>query len=401
MMAFKHPAMILKPGREKSLLRNHPWVFSGAVKEVDGNPQSGDVVGVYSSENQFLAYVAYSHSSQIVGRVWSFNEEDIVDTEFIQSRLVQAISMRSSLGIEAETNAKRLVHGESDGIPGLIVDQYDEILVVQFLSYGVEVWRETIAKILIELTGATAVFERSDAEVRGLEGLAERVGLLAGGAFADPVEIDENGVKFLVPIESGHKTGFYLDQRQHRFILRKFSKGKEVLDCFCYSGGFALNALVGGAKLVTAVENSASALDMLNMNLEVNSLDPEKVEIIQADVFKQLRKFRDQNRRFDVIVLDPPKFAPTRAHADKASRGYKDINLLAFKLLRPGGTLFTFSCSGGIDSQLFQKIVAGAALDAGVDARIVRRLSQDADHPVALNFPEGTYLKGLVCKVEG
>jgi 23S rRNA (cytosine1962-C5)-methyltransferase len=398
MMAIKHPAMILKPGREKSLLRKHPWVFSGAVKEMLGNPQSGEAVGVYSSGNQFLARVAYSHNSQIIGRVWSFKEEDVFDADFIHSRLDQAISFRNSFAFKSDTNAVRLVHGESDGIPGLIVDRYDEILVVLFLSYGVEVWREAIAKILIELTGATAVFERSDTEVRGLEGLSERVGLLAGGAFADPVEIDENGVKFLVPIESGHKTGFYLDQRQNRFFLREFSKGKEVLDCFCYSGGFALNALVGGAKLVTAVDNSVSALDMLNMNLEVNSLDLEKVEIIQADVFKQLRKFRDQNRSFDVIVLDPPKFAPTRAHADKASRGYKDINLLAFKLLRPGGILFTFSCSGGIDSLLFQKIVAGAALDAGVEARIIRRLSQDADHPVALNFPEGEYLKGLVCK---
>jgi 23S rRNA (cytosine1962-C5)-methyltransferase len=400
-MVSQPAAMILKPGREKSLLRKHPWVFSGAVKEMIGNPQSGDVVRVFSSGNQFLAHVAHSHNSQIVGRVWSFTEEDVIDADFIKSRLAQAITLRNSLGIRKDTNALRLVHGESDGIPGLVVDWYGEVLVMQILSYGVEVWRDEIAKILIEQTGANAVFERSDAEVRGLEGLAERAGLVAGSSVDDPVEIDENGVNYLVPIKSGHKTGFYLDQRQNRFILREFVEDKDVLDCFCYSGGFAVNAMVGGAKSVTAVDNSAAALDLLKKNMAINSFGTDKLEMIQADVFKQLRKFRDQNRSFDVIVLDPPKFAPTRAHADKASRGYKDINLLAFKLLRQGGILFTFSCSGGIDSHLFQKIVAGAALDAGVEARIIRRLSQGSDHPVALNFPEGEYLKGLVCKASG
>jgi 23S rRNA (cytosine1962-C5)-methyltransferase len=398
-MMVQSSAMILKPGREKSLLRKHPWVFSGAVKEIVGAPQSGDVIGVYSNEKQYLAHAAYSHKSQIVGRVWSYQEGDTVDADFIKSRLMQAISIRESLGIASETNAYRLVHGESDGVPGLIVDRYDKVLVVQILSYGVEVWREEISEMLIELTGAESVYERSDAEVRELEGLPPRTGLIAGEHFSDPVEIDENGVRFLVPIESGHKTGFYLDQKQNRFYFRGLAAGMDVLDCFCYSGGFTLNALIGGAKAVTAVDNSTPALDLLQENLTANSLDSDRLEVIQADIFKQLRKFRDQNRDFDLIVLDPPKFAPTRAHANKASRGYKDINLLAFKLLRPGGILVTFSCSGGIDAALFQKIIAGAALDAGVDAKIIRRLSQDADHPVALNFPEGEYLKGLVCKV--
>jgi 23S rRNA (cytosine1962-C5)-methyltransferase len=392
-------AVHLKPGREKSLLRRHPWVFSGAVQQMSGEPADGQVVPVYSAENEFLAKVAYSHNSQIVGRVWTFLEDEQVDTAFLKQRIERAVQLRRTHGLDAITNAYRLVHAESDGIPGLVVDCYADVFVAQFLSYGVEVWREQIAQILLELTGAAAVFERSDADVRTLEGLPERSGLLAGTEFSDPVEIVENGVIFPVPISTGHKTGFYLDQRANRGTLRRHVSGKEVLDCFCYTGGFSINALAGGARSVTAVDNSSPALDLLHKSVELNSFDPDKVEAIQADVFQQLRKFRDQGRYFDVIVLDPPKFAPTRSHANKAARGYKDINLLAFKLLRPGGILFTFSCSGGIDTDLFQKIVAGAALDAGVQAQVIQRLSQDVDHPVALNFPEGEYLKGLVCSV--
>jgi 23S rRNA (cytosine1962-C5)-methyltransferase len=392
-------AIILKPGREKSVLRRHPWVFSGALKEVVGSLSDGDVVPVYSAENQFLAQIAYSHTSQIAGRIWTFSETDKVDVSFLRARISAAVQYRSQLGLKSITNAVRIVHAESDGIPGLVVDQYADVLVAQFLSYGVEVWRDEIGQILLGLTKAKTVYERSDAEVRGLEGLPDRIGPLVGSSFNDPVEIDENGIRYLVPISSGHKTGFYLDQRANRMLLRSMVDGLDVLDCFCYSGGFSLNALVGGAKSVTAVDVSQPALDLLKKNAELNDLDPEKLETLQADVFQQLRKFRDQRWDFDVIILDPPKFAPTRSHAQKAARGYKDINLLAFKLLRPGGLLFTFSCSGGIDNDLFQKIVAGAALDAGVQVQIVGRMSQDMDHPVGMSFPEGEYLKGLICRV--
>jgi 23S rRNA (cytosine1962-C5)-methyltransferase len=392
-------ALILKPGREKSLLRRHPWIFSGAVKEVLGSPASGEVIPVFSSKNEFLAQIAYSHQSQITGRVWSFLEEARIDKNFIQERISAALQLREELNFGSCTNAIRLVHAESDGLPGLIVDRYGDVLVVQYLSAGVEAWQGQIADILLDLTGSSAVFERSDAEVRALEGLEERVGLIAGAPFRDPVMIEEHGLNYRVPVQFGHKTGFYLDQRRNRLAIRPFARGKEVLDCFSYSGGFSLNALAGGAEAVTAVDESASALQLLEENLEENSFDRERVTTIQADVFKQLRKFRDQGRDFDLIVLDPPKFAPTRSQAQKAARGYKDINLLAFKLLRPGGVLFTFSCSGGIDSDLFQKIIAGAALDASVDTQILGRMRQDADHPVALNFPEGEYLKGLVCRL--
>jgi 23S rRNA (cytosine1962-C5)-methyltransferase len=398
-MKGQGPALILKPGREKALLRRHPWIFSGAVKEVVGRPGNGDVIPVLSSKNEFLAHIAYSQFSQITGRVWSFLETDQIDTNFIRGRISKSLQLREALGLEGDTNAIRLVHAESDGLPGLIVDRYGDVLVVQYLSAGVEVWRQQIAEILLELSGASAVFERSDAEVRALEGLEERIGLVAGSPFSDPVIIEEHGIKFRVSIKSGHKTGFYLDQRRNRLAFQQFTHGKDVLDCFSYSGGFSLNALAGGAKSVTAVDESAEALRILEENLEDNSLKTDKADTIQADVFKQLRKFRDEGRDFDLIVLDPPKFAPTKAQAQKAARGYKDINLLAFKLLRPGGILFTFSCSGGVDGDLFQKIVAGAALDAGVDAGIIRRMAQDGDHPVALNFPEGEYLKGLVCRV--
>ncbi|MEN8240312.1 MAG: class I SAM-dependent rRNA methyltransferase [Chloroflexota bacterium] len=391
--------MNLKPGREKSLMRRHPWVFSGAVHQVVGEPADGDVIPVFSAENRFIAQIAYSHNSQIVGRVWSYQQDQIVDQDFIRSLLEKSIALREGLGIGQVSDSLRLVHAESDGIPGLVVDQYAKVIVAQILSNGVEVWREAIAEILLDLTGVEAIYERSDAEVRILEGLEHKVGLLAGSEFVDPLEISEYGIKYLVPITSGHKTGFYLDQRANRQLLQKYAAGKDVLDCFSYSGGFSLNAAAGGANSVTAVDNSAPALELLQQNSVLNSYDEKILEIIQADVFKQLRKFRDQGRSFDLIILDPPKFAPTRSHANQAARGYKDINLLAFKLLRPGGTLFTFSCSGGIDEALFQKIVAGAALDASVDARILHRMSQSADHPVGLNFPEGQYLKGLVCRI--
>jgi 23S rRNA (cytosine1962-C5)-methyltransferase len=291
----------------------------------------------------------------------------------------------------------RLVHGESDGLPGLVVDRYADWLVVQILSAGPERWRDVLVSQLVELTGLGSIYERSDVDVRSLEGLAVRSGVLQGEPPQGPLVIHEHGLKFRVDIISGQKTGFYIDQRRSRGRLMDFAAGRDVLNCFCYTGGFSLAALAGGARSVLSVDSSAEALRLAGENLELNGYAGPQAQFLEADVFQALRSFRDAARSFDLIILDPPKFAPTAAQAERAARGYKDINLLAFKLLRPGGLLFTFSCSGGITAEFFQKIVAGAALDARADAMILEHLEQAPDHPVALYFPEGTYLKGLVC----
>jgi 23S rRNA (cytosine1962-C5)-methyltransferase len=396
--------LVLKPGREKSLLRRHPWIFSGAVHHVDGVPAlrqaqdiaSGDTVDLLSFKGDFLARAAYSPTSQIRARVWTFDQEP-VDADFFRKRIQNALARRATLNLQHSTNAYRLVHAESDGLPGLIVDRYADVLVLQSLTTGSEFWKETLADILLEETGLDTIYERSDADVRELEGLQPIIGPLCGSINHSLLTIIENGLKFNLNLETGHKTGFYLDQRDNRLRVRELAKGRAVLDCFCYTGGCTLNALVGGAKSVVAVDASAEALVLGRENVLLNGRQAEDVEWREGDVFQVLRKFRDEDRSFDMIILDPPKFAPTAAQAEKASRGYKDINLLAFKLLQPGGILVTFSCSGGIDAALFQKIVASAALDASVEAQIVGHLSQAADHPVALNFPEGAYLKGLVC----
>jgi 23S rRNA (cytosine1962-C5)-methyltransferase len=389
--------LILKQGREKSLLRRHPWIFSGAVERIDGTPGSGEAVAVRSSRGSFLAWAAYSPHSQIRARVWSWDEAQQPGPDLLRARLAQAIALRGALYPDA--HAVRLVNAESDGLPGVVVDRYGDALVLQASSAGAARWRDTLADLLVELVAGSSVYERSDAEVLELEGLAQRVGVLRGTAPADPLTIVENGLNIAVSVIGGHKTGFYLDQRENRLLLRQLARARDVLDCFCYTGGFTLNALAGGARHVTAVDASADALEAARRNLALNDLPAGQVEWLAADVFQHLRKLRDQGRRFDAIVLDPPKFAPTAAFAERAARGYKDINLLAFKLLRPGGMLLTFSCSGGVSRDLFQKIVAGAASDAGADAQILRWLSAAPDHPVALAFPEGEYLKGLLCRV--
>ena len=391
--------LILKPGREKSLLRRHPWIFSGALAQMQGSPEAGDTVEIVSSQTKFLAYAAYSPHSQIVARVWDWNRDSRIDQNFFHGRLSRAIVARQVL--VHETNAVRLVYSESDGLPGLIVDLYDDSLVMQVLSAGMERWYQTCADIVMELTGATRVFERSDAEVRQLEGLLPRVGALRGTAPPQRIKIGEGRLEFWVDVRNGQKTGFYLDQRVNRARVGALARDKEVLDCFCHSGGFALHALANGAKSVVSVDSSAEALQLARENLALNSLPKDKAEWREGDVFEILRSLRDQARRFDMIILDPPKFAPTAASAEKAARGYKDINLLAFKLLRPGGLLATFSCSGGISAELFQKIVAGAALDAGVEGHIIEFFAAAPDHPVALNFPESAYLKGLLCRITG
>ncbi|HEY5572408.1 MAG TPA: class I SAM-dependent rRNA methyltransferase [Anaerolineales bacterium] len=399
--------MRLKPGREKPVLRRHPWIFSGAIADIDGEPSDGQTVDVIDANATFLAKGSYSSKSQIRVRIWSWDPDAIIDRSFLRGRLVRAIQVRQDLIDPEQTNAYRLVHAESDGIPGLIVDRYADNLVVQSLTSGSEFWLEQIVDLLVEITGIEQIYERSDVEVRGLEGLPPRVRLVRGNTAASSalnqdqsgrVQIEEMGIRYWVDLLSGQKTGFYLDQRENRSTTRQLALGRTVLDCFSYTGAFALSALAGGAKSVTVVEASREALNLARENMALNGYDQDRLATMEGDVFQVLRLFRDQARLFDMIVLDPPKFAPTAAQAQQAARGYKDINLLAFKLLRPGGLLVTFSCSGGVSEELFQKIVAGAALDAQVDAQILEKMFQGPDHPVALNFPEGAYLKGLICR---
>ena len=399
--------VILKQGREKSLLRRHPWIFSGAIYRADENIASGSTVDLLSFNKQFLARASYSPNSQIRARVWTFEDEP-VDKEFFRRRIRSAIAARSAFSPspltplpEGEGDVIRLIYAESDGLPGLIVDRYGDVLVLQSLTAGSEYWKKTFADILVEETGLSTIFERSDADVRELEGLGPKIGVLRGNLSSPVLPITENNLKFNVNLQSGHKTGTYLDQSRNRLRVREIAKDKEVLDCFCYTGGFTINALAGGAKSVISIDSSQEALALAKENISPNDLPADKATFIEGDVFQLLRRFRDENRSFDMIILDPPKFAPTAAQAERAARGYKDINLYAFKLLRPGGLLVTFSCSGGIDAGLFQKIVAGAALDAGVDAQILEHLSQNADHPILLHFPEGAYLKGLICYKPG
>jgi 23S rRNA (cytosine1962-C5)-methyltransferase len=396
---MEHAVATLKPEREKSILRGHPWLFSGAIDRIEGAPETGATVMVRSATGENLGSAAFSPESSIRLRMWSRDPDERIDADFIRARLAAAIDRRAALtdagGPEA---ALRLCHAESDGFPGLIVDRYAEFLVVQVLSAGAEYWRDAITAALTDLTGLARVYERSDADVRTLEGLPQRTGALAGPEPEGPVAISEAGLRFLVDIRGGQKTGFYLDQRENRRLVGGLAQGADVLNAFAYTGGFTAASLAGGARSVLSIEASAGAIDLGNRNLELNGLEGDQNVWIEGDVFAELRTLRDRAASFDLVILDPPKFAATKRQAEAAARGYKDINLYAFKLLRPGGTLVTFSCSGGIDRDLFQKIVAGAAVDAGVDAFIVGRLEQGQDHPVRLSFPEGDYLKGLVLR---
>jgi 23S rRNA (cytosine1962-C5)-methyltransferase len=331
--------------------------------------------------------------------MWTYDPQEQIDEQFFQNCLSRAISSRSQILKSNQTNALRLVHAESDGLPGIIFDKYDDLLVLQCLTTGAEFWRNTIVEIITSITGITRLFERSDADVRHLEGLPNRIGAVCGEFPSSRHIIRENELQFYVDFSTGQKTGFYLDQRRNRQIVQSYSAGRNTLNCFCYTGAFTAYALAGNASHVLSVDSSAEAINLAMENIALNHLPANRTDWQQGDVFDLLRLYRDQARKFDLIILDPPKFAPTAAQAEKAARGYKDINLLAFKLLNPGGLLATFSCSGGISSDLFQKIIAGAAWDAKVDARILEHFSQSSDHPISLNFPQGEYLKGLLCQV--
>lgn len=388
----------LKPGKERSLLRKHPWIFSGAIERVFGDPLNGSTVAVIGHKDEFLGWGTYSKQSKIQVRLWSWDELKPIDHSLIRLLVQQAFDARSELVGLSDTNSFRIVHGESDGIPGLIVDRYDDFLVIQSLSAGVEFWLNEIVESLVDVTGFRNIYERSDVEIRLLEGLPSRKGVLRGDQPPGFIEISEGKAKFLVDIKTGQKTGFYLDQRDNRNILRNLARDREILDCFCYTGGFTINALLGNPKEVTVIDSASKALEVCKRNVEINGFSSTDVGYIEGDVSQLLRVYRDRGRFFDLIILDPPKFAHNLSQVDKASRGYKDINLLAMKLLRPGGLLLTFSCSGNISLDLFQKILAGAALDAGGNFQILQTLHQATDHLVSLNFPEGTYLKGLLIR---
>jgi 23S rRNA (cytosine1962-C5)-methyltransferase len=405
--------LLLKPGKERSLFRRHPWLFAGSVAQLEGRARPGDTVEVMDGE-RMIARAAWSPSSQIRARVWSFDPLETIDNAFFKRRVAAAVARRQALpalraaimsdGTQAP-HGVRILHAESDGLPGVIADQYGDMVVIQLTSAGADKWRSAIVDAIVKATGCARIYERSDSEVRRLEGLEPTTGWVHGEQPDNDPIIEEHGVRMTVDYAGGHKTGFYLDQRDNRRLARELAAGRRVLNCFCYTGGFSLQALAGGATEVISIDSSGPALATAQRNLELNpALDASKCEWRDDDVFQSLRNLHKANdgagEKFDLIILDPPKFAPSAAHAERAARAYKDINLHGFKLLNPGGLMMTYSCSGGIGLELFQSIVAGAARDAGVGARIVQRLQGAADHPVDLAFPEGEYLKGLLVQAD-
>ena len=397
--------LTLHPGKEKSVLRRHPWLFSGAVAQLEGRARPGDTVDVVSHEGRPLARAAWSPASQIRARIWSFAAEETIDHAFFKRRVAASVARRAALPELAGQQGLRLIHAESDGLPGVIADRYGDTVVLQLTTAGADKWRAAIADSLQKATGCARIYERSDVEVRKLEGLESVTGWLHGEAADEELVIEENGVRMAVDIFGGHKTGFYLDQRENRRRVADLARGRRVLNCFCYTAGFSLQALAGGAREVVSVDSSGSALATAQRNLALNpQLDESCALWREADVFAELRSLRAAGERYDLVILDPPKFANTAAHAERAARAYKDINLQAMQLLAPGGLLMTYSCSGGVSADLFQKVIAGAALDAGAStkmrARIVQHLHGAADHPVDLAFPEGEYLKGLLLQVD-
>ncbi|MFT4939942.1 MAG: 23S rRNA (cytosine1962-C5)-methyltransferase [Paraglaciecola sp.] len=391
-------SVILQPGREKSLLRRHPWIFASAIGSCVGRMNMGETVDVFSHDGTWLGRGAWSEHSQIQVRIWTFDQQESIDNGFFQRRIARAQQSREDLIKRHGLTGYRLIAAESDGLPGVTIDRYADVLVCQLLSAGAEKHRDKIVWALNKQFPQCAIYERSDVGVRKKEGLAEITQTLHGDV-PDEVIIEENGVKIIVNVKQGHKTGFYLDQRDNRAIAAKYAEGKDVLNCFCYTGTFGSYALAANANMVTNMDVSDLALETAKRNVEINGLDVNKCEFINQDVFQALRDYKSQERHFDQIILDPPKFVDSKASLMRACRGYKDINMLAMQIMRPGGILCTFSCSGLLSFELFQKVVADAALDAGREVQIIERLSQAADHPIGSNYPEGFYLKGLVCRV--
>ena len=393
------PRLTLQETREKSLKRLHPWIFSKAVKSVSGKPTNGQTIEVVSSHGEWLGYAAYSADSQIRARVWSFDKELMVDEAFFLKRIERAWALRTSLYDLNQTNGLRVVAAESDGLPGVTIDKYDTLLVCQLLSAGADYWREAIVQALVALFPGHSIYERSDVDVRKKEGLKPVTGWLHLPRDNGEVIIKEHDMALVVDVIQGHKTGFYLDQRASRAAAKRYANNKTVLNCFSYTGTFGVAALQGGATSVTNADLSELALATAQRNAQLNKLDLTKLDNVKFDVFKLLRQYREQGRQFDMVILDPPKFAESKAQLMGACRGYKDINMVAMQIVKPGGLLLTFSCSGLMEDSLFQKIVADAALDAKRDCLFIEKLAQDCDHPVASFYPEGSYLKGLVCKI--
>ena len=388
----------LKKGKEKAAVLHHPWIFSGAIDKIKGKPANGEIVTVRSAEKEFLAYAYYNDQSRVALRLLEWDENTAVDKDWYAQKIKNAIASRSHV-LDEQTNTCRLVFSEADFLPGLIVDKYADFLSLQVLSAGIEAVQEDIIAILRQELNPKGIFDKSDAGARKHENLEPVQGLLWGEAPPEFIEVKENGILYHINIADGQKSGFYCDQRDNRQILAAYTKGKTVLDCFCYSGGFTLNSLKAGAAQVTSVDSSALAIETLAHNLELNGFSKDKQSSIQSDVNKQLRVFKEEGKTFDVLVLDPPKYAPSRSALDRAARAYKDLNRLGMHLLKKGGILATFSCSGAVDLETFKQIIAWAALDAGREIQIIKQFHQPEDHPVRISFPEGEYLKGLLLRV--
>lgn len=391
--------LFLAKGREKSLLRRHPWVFSGAVQRIEGKALSGETIDIHDAQAKWLARGAYSPESQIRARVWTFQQDEDVNIEFFIRRLQQAQSWRDWVAKRDGLDGYRLIAGESDGMPGITIDRFQNFLVLQLLSAGAEYQRAALITALQHCYPECAIYDRSDVAVRKKEGLPLAQGPVLGDLPPALLPITEHGMKLLVDIQQGHKTGFYLDQRDSRLAARNYSAGRRVLNCFSYTGAFAVSALMGGCSQVISVDTSQAALDIAKQNVELNRLDLSKAEFVRDDVFQLLRNYRTQGEKFDLIIMDPPKFVENKNQLASACRGYKDINMLALQLLNPGGILLSFSCSGLMPTDLFQKILADAAVDAGRDVQFIEQYRQAADHPVIATYPEGLYLKGFACRV--
>ncbi len=388
----------LKIKRDFPTRHGHPWIFSGAIDKVTGNPQRGDTVCVLNAKGEVLGMGAWSPDSQIRVRMWTFGSEQAIDNDFFEARVQQALAVREGMAERFNTNALRLINAEADGLPGVTVDCYDKTLVGQFTTAGAEAHKQAIVQALMKATGATSFYERSDVDGRLHEGLEQVTGCLAGDEPPEKIRIHEGDVNFEVDVRLGHKTGFYLDQRENRRILASYAQGKSVLNTFAFTGGFGIAAQVAGAASVTHIDISETALTQAQRNAQIN-VNTDCATFQKANVFEALRTYRDKAMSFDMVVLDPPKFAETRSQTNKALRGYKDINILGMKLVKRGGLLATFSCSGAIDPQCFRMMLTEAAYDAHREIRILDELRQAPDHVEALTFPEGLYLKGLLCRV--